>query len=309
MAAEILSVGLIVTHKTWGLGKVVHLDPQNAWVYFRDIEGTPKDAVKQLNRRVAVLTVAENQSDTALDHVPPMVRNGRVDPPHSLRITEQQAIDGFVADFPRAFDDPRYLKQERNKKWKAHRQVAEELLSLHGRRIVAEGPLDVLADTLKRLIGLGPAKHLLDRREIIAANEAFRRDRRAAQAFGEAVLRLVDEGDERAFSGLVEATGSLPADPGKARVLNWPIVTILPFLARPDGHMFLKPMQTQRIADAFTFDLAYSARPQWDTYDRLLILSNRLLERLRPLGARDLIDVQSFMWVVAGWPFRKQAQR
>ena len=35
MAAEILSVGLIVTHKTWGLGKVVHLDPQNAWVYFR----------------------------------------------------------------------------------------------------------------------------------------------------------------------------------------------------------------------------------------------------------------------------------
>ena len=307
MAAEILSVGLLVTHKMWGLGKVVHLDPQNAWVYFKDIDGTPKDAVKQLNRRVAVLTVAENQSDTALDHVPPMVRNGRVDPPHSHRITEQQAIDDFVADFPHAFDDPRYLKQERNKKWKAHRRVAEDLLSSHGRRIVAEGPLDALADTLKRLIGLGLTKHLLDRRELIAANEAFLRDQRAAQAFGAAVLRLVDESDERAFSGLVEATGSLPADFGRARVLTWPIVTILPFLAKPDGHMFLKPMQTRRIAEAFTFDLAYSARPKWDTYNRLLILSNRLLERLRPLGARDLIDVQSFMWVVAGWPFRRQA--
>ena len=306
MAEEILSVGLIVIHKTWGLGKVVHLDPQNAWVYFRDIEGTPKDAVKQLNRRVAVLAVAESQSDTALDHVPPMVRNGRVEPPHSLRITEQQAIDRFVADFPRAFDDPRYLKQERNYKWKAHQQVAAELLSLDGRRVVAEGPLDDLADTLKTLIGL---TNLLAPQELIAVNDAFRRDRQAAQVFGEAVVRLADEGDELAFSGLIEATGSLPADPGRARVLTWPIVTILPFLAKPDAHMFLKPMQTQRIAEAFTFDLAYSARPKWDTYDRLLILSNRLLERLRPLGARDLIDVQSFMWVVAGWPFMRQMQR
>ena len=119
----------------------------------------------------------------------------------------------------------------------------------------------------------------------------------------------MDEGDEPAFSGLVEATGSLPADPGRARVLTWPVVTILPFLAKPERHMFLKPMQTQRIAEAFTFDLAYSARPKWDTYNRLLILSNRLLERLHPLGARDLIDVQSFMWVVAGWPFMRQAKR
>ena len=51
-------VGLLVTHRMRGLGKVIHLDPQNAWVYFKDIEGTPKDPVKQLKRRVAVLTPA-----------------------------------------------------------------------------------------------------------------------------------------------------------------------------------------------------------------------------------------------------------
>ena len=306
MTTEGLAVGLLVTHRMWGLGKVVHLDPQNVWVYFKDINGTHlKDAVKQLNRRVAVLTIAAKQSDAALDNLPPMVRDGRVAPPHRLRITEQQAVDRFVAKFPRAFDDPAYLDQERDYKWKAHQEVAAELLSVRGRRIVAEGPPGILVNTLKTLIH---RTNLLATQELIALNDAFK-DQRAARKFADAVLRLVDEGGERAFSGLVEATGSLPADPGRAKVLTWPVVTILPFLAKPNAHMFLKPVQTQKIAEAFTFDLLYSAYPKWTTYDRLLTLSNRLLDRLRPLGARDLIDVQSFMWVVAGLPLLAERKR
>ena len=306
MSAEGLSIGLLVTHRMWGLGKVIHLDPQNAWVYFKDIEGTPKDAVKQLKRRVAVLTTAARQSDSLLDNLLPMVRDGRVEPPHRLRITEKQAVDRFVAKFPRAFDDPEYWKCERNYKWKAHLQVATELLGDRGRRIVAEGPTDALVNMLRKLIHL---TNLLATQELIALNDAFSRDQRAARKYAEAVLKFVDEGGEQAFSGLVEATGSLPADPGRARVLTWPVVTILPFLAKPDGHMFLKPLQTQRIAEAFTFDLAYSANPKWGTYNRLLTLSDRLLELLRPRGARDLIDVQSFMWVVEGLPLMKQAKQ
>ena len=37
-----LSVGLLVKQEKWGLGKVIHLDPQDVWVYFKDVEGTPK---------------------------------------------------------------------------------------------------------------------------------------------------------------------------------------------------------------------------------------------------------------------------
>jgi hypothetical protein len=36
------------------------------------------------------------------------------------------------------------------------------------------------------------------------------------------------------------------------------------------------------------------------TYQRLLDFSNRLLEFLAPHGAEDMIDVQSFIWVVTG---------
>ena len=186
MSAERLSVGLLVTHRMWGIWKVIHLNPQNAWVYCKDIEGTPKDAVKQLKRRVAVLTTAAGQSDSLLDNLPPMVRNGRVETPHRLRITEKQAVDRFVAKFPRAFDDPEYWKYERNYKWKAHLQVATELLGDRGRRIVAEGPTDALVNMLRKLLHL---TNLLATQELIALNDAFRtltgitlpRSRRAKQ--------------------------------------------------------------------------------------------------------------------------------
>ena len=210
MTAEGLSVGLIVTHRTWGLGKVVHLDAQNVWVYFKDIEGTPKDAVKQLRQGVAALTIAANQSDTALDNVPPMVRNGRVEPPHRPRITERQAMDKFVADFPGAFDDPRYLKQERDYKWEAHSRVVAELLSAQGRRNVAEGPPGPLAETLKKLMGL---TNLLAPPELIAVNDAFRRDPRAARAFAEAVLELADEGGEGGVRRARRGRGQLARGP------------------------------------------------------------------------------------------------
>ena len=300
-----LSVGLLVSHKKWGLGKVILLDSENVCVYFKDIEGTPKDAVKRLKWRVAVLTPATQQSDSALDNLPPMVRDGKLELPDTLRITEQKAVELFRAKFPLSFVDPEYRKHERDYKWEAHCRVAEELLSVHGRRIVAKEPSDALVNTLNKLIH---RTNLLATQEIMALNDAFK-DQQAARKFAEAVLKFVDENSEQAFSGLVEATGSLPAVPGRARVLTWPVVTILPFLAKPDCHMFLKPMQTQRVAKAFSFDLLYSPYPKWATYDRLLKLSDQLLKRLRPLGARDLIDVQSFMWVVEGSPHMKKVKR
>ena len=91
-----LSVGLLVSHKKWGLGKVLQLRSEDVWIYFKDIEGTPKDAVKHLKRRVAPLTLAAQQSDSALDNLPPMVRDGRLELRNTPRITERRAVDIFV---------------------------------------------------------------------------------------------------------------------------------------------------------------------------------------------------------------------
>jgi hypothetical protein len=49
------------------------------------------------------------------------------------------------------------------------------------------------------------------------------------------------------------------------------------------------------------FDLQYRARPNWTTYRKVLTLADLLLKELQPLGARDMIDAQSFMWVIASY--------
>ena len=106
-------------------------------------------------------------------------------------------MDRFLAEFPRAFDDPAYLRQERDYKWEAHQRVAAALVSDHGRHIVAEGPPGVLVDMLKTLIH---QTNLLATQELIALNDAFK-DQRAARKFASAVLAFVDDGREHAFSG------------------------------------------------------------------------------------------------------------
>ena len=89
----------------------------------------------------------------------------------------------------------------------------------------------------------------------------------------------------------------LPARTDGSRVLTWPNVTILPFLADPSNHMVLKPQITRRLARRMPFDLLYSASLSWHTYEALMRLSESLLDRLAPLEAKDYIDVQSFVWV------------
>ena len=119
-------------------------------------------------------------------------------------------MNRFVADFPHAFEDPRYLRQERDYKWEAHLRVEADLLSAQGRRIVAEGAPEALAKMLKALIGVT---------NLPAPRGAHRGERRAARG-----------------------TSRPQGRSARRYCRSWRSLT---------RHMFLKPMQTQRIAEAF----------------------------------------------------------
>ena len=111
----------------------------------------------------------------------------------------------------------------------------------------------------------------------------------------EAAIPFIEKPDSVKFAHLFEAVAQLPADGGK--VLTWPNVTLLPFLANPKKFMALKPSNTELMAARMNFDLRYSTTPNWPTYEATLRMSSFLLERLALLGAKDMIDVQAFMWV------------
>jgi hypothetical protein len=80
-------------------------------------------------------------------------------------------------------------------------------------------------------------------------------------------------------------------------VHTWPIVTLLPFFADPTRFIALKPTNTELMAARMGANLKYDTTPNWETYEAATQMAKQLLARLAPLGAKDMIDVQQFMWV------------
>lgn len=80
-------------------------------------------------------------------------------------------------------------------------------------------------------------------------------------------------------------------------MLTWPLVTVFGFIALPEKHIFLKPNVTRIAAHAYGFDFRYQSGPNWDTYASLLAFANTVRRDQRELRPRDMIDLQSFIWV------------
>ena len=83
----------------------------------------------------------------------------------------------------------------------------------------------------------------------------------------------------------------------QTRVLTWPIVTVFGFIAQPDRHLFLKPNVTRVAATQYGIEFHYQSKPNWNTYRELLHFAARVRRDLRDLAPRDMIDLQSFLWV------------
>jgi hypothetical protein len=84
---------------------------------------------------------------------------------------------------------------------------------------------------------------------------------------------------------------------------KWIVATYLPYLWRPDTHMFLKPEATKdfaaRVGHRFADD--YDARLNLPVYESLLDLVARTERELADMRPRDRIDIQSLIWVVGDY--------
>jgi hypothetical protein len=97
------------------------------------------------------------------------------------------------------------------------------------------------------------------------------------------------------FDEFIECVSSLPRK--QTRVLTWPLVTVFGFIAQPGKHIFLKPRVTQKAAQRFGFAFDYRSKPAWDTYQSLLDFAESVRKATADLKPRDMIDLQSFIWV------------
>ncbi|MCB8959757.1 MAG: AAA family ATPase [Ardenticatenales bacterium] len=81
--------------------------------------------------------------------------------------------------------------------------------------------------------------------------------------------------------------------------LKWPFVTYFLFLLHPDAAMFVKPTISKWFLQFAGQGELYGRSPSGVAYEAILALCQELLAALAPYGARDMIDVQSIIWVAA----------
>ena len=199
----------------------------------------------------------------------------------------------FLRFFPKGFRDETYLAWERDYKWRAHEQWNEALDRATFQSLLRK---KAFAEIAANAVRMESRTNLLFSFEKMALRDAVK-SAAGARAFANGLYEFL-HGPGNAEARLqrwCETIGALPRK--QTRVLTWPLVTIFGFIAQPETHIFLKPNVTRIAARKYGFDFQYQSRPNWNTYASLLEFSGTIRRDLRDLRPRDMIDLQSFIWV------------
>ena len=201
----------------------------------------------------------------------------------------------FLRFFPGGFRDETYVAWEREYKWETHERWQEALSREEFRALLKRGEFSEVAARAVR-VEQRSRYSMIFSFEKMALRDAVK-TQQGARAFAEGLYEFLHGagGLERRFERWVGVVAGLPRR--QTRVLTWPLVTVFGFVAQPDVHIFLKPNVTRAAAREYGFDFRYQSRPSWETYASLLEFAATLRRDLRDLRPRDMIDIQSFMWV------------
>jgi hypothetical protein len=199
----------------------------------------------------------------------------------------------FLEYFPKGFRDETYIAWEREYKWNAHLQWEEQLGREEFRSLLRRKQYEEIA---LHAVRIESRTNLLFSFEKMALRDAVK-SKAGARTFAMGLWELLyGTGHLRKrFDNWVEAILSLPRK--QTRVLTWPLATVFPFIAQPETHFFLKPRVTQLAAEEYGYDFDYKSRPCGAVYMKVLEMAGSIKRDLRDMKPRDMIDVQSFLWV------------
>jgi len=292
-----LQAGELVEHVVWGRGKVLAVDHLNADVYFPSQVSTERGPVAKV--RLEKVGRATSQVDSAFDgiEVKPKgdgkskaaVPRPRKRPQNDL----EKATAWFVEQYPGGFANETFVAKELTRKREAHQLFVDRIGGGRGSELLAAGDG---AEAGRVLDAIWRHTSIPSRIEANAAHEGLK-DTAAAQRLLGDLLAFIDAPRADRFARYSDAVAALPSKTDSSRAHTWPNVTLLPFLADPARFMVMKPEVIKKAAGRAGRDVVFSTAIKWESYARTLDLSKSLLESLAPLGAKDFIDVHSFIWV------------
>jgi hypothetical protein len=195
--------------------------------------------------------------------------------------------------FPGGFRDEDYVALERDYKWQAHLRWRE---GLSENQFATKLRAKQFSDIARLASTIESRTNLLFSFEKMALRDAIR-EPAGAERFSRGLFHLLhgDGSMEDRFSSWIETVAALPRR--QTRVLTWPLATVFGFIAQPRTHFFLKPTVTREAARRYGVELAYASRPSWPLYRDLLSFVRKVRADVQDLKPRDMIDMQSFLWV------------
>ena len=205
------------------------------------------------------------------------------------------AIAAFLDKFPLGFQDPRFLREERDDKVSASELACSLLTIAAFESAQINGPALLISD-IKRVINqTNLIQGSFEKPKFIDALQ----DPNNSTTFLRA-LRLLLHGDQDAPARL-EAFSDYLHNLG---LRKWTYGTYFLFLADPNNCIYVKPESLKKAAEKAIFDLGYDPAPTAQGYRRILEFARWIEARLRQenrpeLAPRDLIDTQSFIWFIA----------
>ena len=200
----------------------------------------------------------------------------------------------FLRHFPNGgFRDESYLEWERSYKWNAHLRWQENLSEATFRQLIQDRQFGEIA---RRASAIESRTNLLFSFEKMALRDAVRSPA-GAQVFASALLEFLHGADaiDLRFASWIAALDRLPRR--QTRVLTWPLATVFGFIAEPKEHFFFKPTVTRAALLRCGLPLGYASRPSWPVYKALLDSVRKVRLEIADMRPRDMIDLQSFLWV------------
>lgn len=194
----------------------------------------------------------------------------------------------FLQFFPDGFGSPAFEGDERGS------------YGERGYKLRAKAKLEASAPLEQALIGTGYGEAVLSAYRATNLLSPFEKTRLDPVLRGPDADAFIQATARFAMGDVAPALDTLERILAKHDNAKWTVVTYLPFLWRPEVHMFLKPRVTQdfaeRVGHSFAHDYSPALGPE--VYASLLDLVAVTKAELSDLQPRDNIDLQSFVWTV-----------
>ena len=268
----------------WGVGKVIDIKNQDrAEVFFQ--HAGYKIFVRKKNNLTEV--DASSIDTTIFDNMNLLSEEDTGTKKLFRDIPSSQEY--FLKAYPDGFNGEKYKDRERDYKDEGH-ALATELLNQKSfdELLQVKDYDEIITRSLKvvnKLNLLFPNEKMALRDGLVQAE--------LKERFALSLYSLLYGTDELAmrFEGWIRTLAAIGAD-------KWTTATYFLFVIFPDKYMFIKPTITQAVADMCAFNIAYTPGLNWNTYSKVLELSNYLRKEIQALEPKDMIDVQSFMWCI-----------